>query len=55
MKLAVEVTTCIPERTGVGYYTEHLVDALIATARPGDEVVLAISGCSGTRRGCSTR
>jgi glycosyltransferase involved in cell wall biosynthesis len=40
MKLAVEVTTCIPERTGVGYYTEHLVDALIATAGPGDEVVL---------------
>ena len=28
MKLAVEVTTCTAERTGVGYYTEHLVDAL---------------------------
>ena len=28
MKLAVEVTTCTVERTGVGYYTEHLVDAL---------------------------
>jgi glycosyltransferase involved in cell wall biosynthesis len=40
MKLAVEVTTCTPERTGVGYYTEHLVDALIALARPDDEVVL---------------
>jgi glycosyltransferase involved in cell wall biosynthesis len=40
MKLAVEVTTCTAERTGVGYYTEHLVDALIATADPGDEVVL---------------
>ena len=40
MKLAVEVTTCTVERTGVGYYTEHLVDALIATARPGDEVAL---------------
>jgi glycosyltransferase involved in cell wall biosynthesis len=40
MKLAVEVTTCTAERTGVGYYTEHLVDALIATARPGDGVVL---------------
>jgi len=40
MKLAVEVTTCTAERTGVGYYTEHLVDALIATARPGDEVTL---------------
>ena len=40
MKLAVEVTTCTAERTGVGYYTEHLVDALIATARPGDEVAL---------------
>ena len=40
MKLAVEVTTCTVERTGVGYYTEHLVDALIALAGPGDEVVL---------------
>ena len=40
MKLAVEVTTCTAERTGVGYYTEHLVDALIATAPPGDEVTL---------------
>jgi glycosyltransferase involved in cell wall biosynthesis len=40
MKLAVEVTTCTVERTGVGYYTEHLVDALIATTKPGDEVVL---------------
>jgi glycosyltransferase involved in cell wall biosynthesis len=40
MKLAVEVTTCTVERTGVGYYTEHLVDALVATARPGDEVAL---------------
>ena len=40
MKLAVEVTTCTAERTGVGYYTEHLVDALIATAAPGDEVTL---------------
>ena len=40
MKLGVEVTTCTAERTGVGYYTEHLVDALIATAPPGDEVTL---------------
>jgi glycosyltransferase involved in cell wall biosynthesis len=40
MKLAVEVTTCTSERTGIGYYTEHLVDALIATAASGDEVAL---------------
>jgi len=40
MKLVVEVTTCTSERTGIGYYTEHLVDALIATAAPGDEVAL---------------
>jgi glycosyltransferase involved in cell wall biosynthesis len=40
MKLVVEVTTCTPERAGIGYYTEHLVDALIATAEPGDEVLL---------------
>jgi glycosyltransferase involved in cell wall biosynthesis len=40
MKLAVEVTTCTPLRTGIGYYTEHVVDALLETAGPGDEVVL---------------
>jgi glycosyltransferase involved in cell wall biosynthesis len=40
MKLAVEITTCTAERTGVGYYTEHVVDALMATRGPGDEVVL---------------
>jgi glycosyltransferase involved in cell wall biosynthesis len=40
MKLVVEVTTCTSERTGIGYYTEHLVDALIATAAPGDEIAL---------------
>jgi glycosyltransferase involved in cell wall biosynthesis len=40
MKLVVEVTTCTSERTGIGYYTEHLVDALIATAAPGDDVAL---------------
>jgi glycosyltransferase involved in cell wall biosynthesis len=40
MRLAVEITTCTPLRTGVGYYTEHLVDALLDTRRPGDEVVL---------------
>src|SRR4030095_8690647 len=27
-------------RSGIGYYTEHLVDALLATRPPGDEVVL---------------
>ncbi len=40
MRLAVEVTTCTPSRTGVGYYTEHLVDALLATRAPDDQVVL---------------
>ncbi len=40
MKLVVEVTTCTSERTGIGYYTEHLVDALIATAATGDEIAL---------------
>src|SRR3978361_1902912 len=40
MRLAVEITTCTKERAGIGYYTEHLVDALIATCAPGDEVVL---------------
>ena len=40
MKLAIEVTTCGPTRAGVGYYTEHLVDAVLATRSAGDEVVL---------------
>src|ERR1051326_6858489 len=40
MKIAVEITTCTAERAGIGYYTEHLVDALIATAAPGDDVSL---------------
>ncbi len=40
VKLAVEVTTCTADRAGVGYYTQHLADALIATAGAADEVVL---------------
>jgi glycosyltransferase involved in cell wall biosynthesis len=40
MRLAIEITTCTPSRTGVGYYTEHLVDALLETRRAGDDVVL---------------
>ncbi|HXJ19716.1 MAG TPA: glycosyltransferase family 1 protein [Polyangia bacterium] len=40
MRLAVEVTSCTPDRTGVGYYTEHLADALIASAGPDDDLVL---------------
>jgi len=40
VKLAVEVTTCTADRAGVGTYTEHLADALIATAGPQDEVLL---------------
>jgi glycosyltransferase involved in cell wall biosynthesis len=40
MRLGVEVTTCTALRTGVGYYTEHLVDALLETREPGDDVVL---------------
>ena len=40
MRLAVEVTTCTSARTGIGYYTEHLVDALLETRAPGDELLL---------------
>jgi glycosyltransferase involved in cell wall biosynthesis len=40
MRIAIEVTTCDPLRTGVGYYTEHLVDAMLATRGPEDTVVL---------------
>jgi hypothetical protein len=44
MRLAVEVSTCSAERTGIGYYTEHFVDALLATRSAGDEVVLISNG-----------
>jgi glycosyltransferase involved in cell wall biosynthesis len=44
MRLAVEVSTCSAQRTGIGYYTEHFVDALIATCAPGDDVVLITNG-----------
>jgi glycosyltransferase involved in cell wall biosynthesis len=44
MKLAIEVTTCVPSRSGVGYYTEHLVDALLEERRADDDVVL-LSNC----------
>jgi glycosyltransferase involved in cell wall biosynthesis len=40
MRLAVEITTCTAQRAGIGYYTEHLVDGLLATCGPGDEVIL---------------
>jgi glycosyltransferase involved in cell wall biosynthesis len=40
LRLAVEVTTCQALRTGIGYYTEHLVDALLQTRAAGDELVL---------------
>ena len=40
MRLGIEVTTCTPLRTGVGYYTEHLVDALFETRGPDDDLVL---------------
>jgi glycosyltransferase involved in cell wall biosynthesis len=40
MRLAIEITTCTSSRTGVGYYTEHLVDALLETRGAGDELVL---------------
>ena len=44
MRLAVEVSTCSAERTGIGYYTEHFVDALLATRAAGDELVLISNG-----------
>jgi glycosyltransferase involved in cell wall biosynthesis len=40
MRLAVEVSTCSADRTGIGYYTEHFVDALLATRAAGDDLVL---------------
>jgi glycosyltransferase involved in cell wall biosynthesis len=40
MRLAVEVTTCTDARTGIGYYTEHLVDGLLQTRDPEDDLVL---------------
>jgi glycosyltransferase involved in cell wall biosynthesis len=44
MRLAVEVSTCSSRRAGIGYYTEHLADALWATRAPGDDVVLISNG-----------
>jgi glycosyltransferase involved in cell wall biosynthesis len=44
MRLAVEVSTCSADRTGIGYYTEHFVDALLATRAAGDDVVLISNG-----------
>ena len=40
MRLAIEVTTCTSSRTGVGYFTEHLVDALLETKAHGDDLLL---------------
>jgi glycosyltransferase involved in cell wall biosynthesis len=40
MRLAVEITTCTPFRTGIGYYTEHLVDGLLDTLGADDDLVL---------------
>ena len=40
MRLAVEVTTCTSHRAGIGYYTEHLVDALLQSRATDDEIVL---------------
>jgi glycosyltransferase involved in cell wall biosynthesis len=40
MRLAVEVTTCTTSRSGIGYYTEHLVDGLLQTRAPDDELLL---------------
>ena len=40
MRLAVEVTTCTPLRAGIGYYTEHLVDALLESRAADDELIL---------------
>jgi glycosyltransferase involved in cell wall biosynthesis len=44
MRLAVEVSTCSADRTGIGYYTEHFVDALLATRPAGDDLVLISNG-----------
>jgi glycosyltransferase involved in cell wall biosynthesis len=44
MRLAVEVSTCSADRTGIGYYTEHFVDGLLATRRPDDDLVLISNG-----------
>ena len=44
MRLAVEVSTCSSRRAGIGYYTEHLADALWATRAPGDDLTLISNG-----------
>jgi glycosyltransferase involved in cell wall biosynthesis len=44
VRLAVDVTPCTARRAGVGYYTEHLVDALLRVLGPDDDVVLCDNG-----------
>ena len=41
MKIAFDGTTLQPRRTGVGYYTEHLLHHLAANVDPGDLVVVS--------------
>jgi anaerobic magnesium-protoporphyrin IX monomethyl ester cyclase len=44
MRIAFDGSTLRPHRTGVGYYTEHLLRHLAASAAPGDELFV-ISNC----------
>src|SRR4029079_7046059 len=44
MGVCVGCTTASPARTGIGYYTEHFVDGLLATRAAGDDVVLISNG-----------
>jgi glycosyltransferase involved in cell wall biosynthesis len=45
MRIAFDGSTLRPNRTGVGYYTEHLLHHLARTAAPGDELIV-ISNCA---------
>src|SRR5581483_9951512 len=44
MRIAFDGSALRPKRTGVGYYTEHLVRHLAQSAAPGDELFV-LSNC----------
>src|SRR5262249_17490534 len=44
MRIAFDGSALRPNRTGVGYYTEHLLRHLAHTAAPDDELIV-ISNC----------
>ena len=58
MRIAFDGTVLRPGRTGVGYYTEHLLHHLAQVASNDELIVVsnrAIDTTSRCRRGCASR